>query len=191
LINDYKELITKYPEAAPILHQLYKVLCDIKEVIKYTPPSVGESEEWAAIVSSSEANRESFSKTLRGKLPFTALRGTFTVMPKELKYIVKVCGQRGQTSETDGFKEISSRKRHCTEEAALTLKEATLPETSAEVATNNFFAPLRTANMERHGGLSGRQVALPDPTTFSSTSPSRSRKTNEASDVPAAYQHSR
>jgi hypothetical protein len=51
------ELITKDLKAAPSLQQLYKELCDIEEVAKYTPPSAGESEEWAAIVSSAEDNR--------------------------------------------------------------------------------------------------------------------------------------
>jgi hypothetical protein len=79
LKNNYKELITKYPEAAPSLQQLYKVLCDIEEVAKYTPPSAGESEEWAAIVSSAK-DRENFSTTLCGKLLFTALYSTYTVI---------------------------------------------------------------------------------------------------------------
>jgi hypothetical protein len=138
LKNDYKELITKYPEAAPSLHQLYKVFCDIEEV---TLPLVGESEEWAVIVSSAEDNRENFSKTLCSKLLFTALYCTYTVMLNVLKNILKVRSQTGQTTETDGFKEVHSRKRHSTEEAARTPKKATLSETSAKAATKNVLPP--------------------------------------------------
>jgi hypothetical protein len=58
LKNHYKECITKYPEAAPSLQKLYKVLWDIGEVAKYTHPSVGKNEDWVAIVSSAVGNRE-------------------------------------------------------------------------------------------------------------------------------------
>jgi hypothetical protein len=77
--------VKKYPEAAPSLQQLFKVLCDIEDVASYTPPSVGESKEWAAIVSSAEDNRENYCKALRGKILFTALYGTITVTLNVLK----------------------------------------------------------------------------------------------------------
>jgi hypothetical protein len=64
------------------------------------------------------------------------------------KNILKVRSQTGQTSETDGFKEVLSRKRNSTEEAARTPKKATPSEKSAKAATKNFFAPIRTANMD-------------------------------------------
>jgi hypothetical protein len=70
------------------------------------------------------------------------------VILNEIKNILKVRSQTGQTSETDGFKEVCSRKRHSTEEAAHTPKKVTLSETSTKVATKNFFAALRTANMD-------------------------------------------
>jgi hypothetical protein len=100
------------------------------------------------IVSSAKDNRENFFKALRVKLLFTALYGTYTMMLNELRNILKVCSQTGQTSETDGFKEVRSSKRHSTEEAARTPKKATITETSAKVATKNFFASLRTGNMD-------------------------------------------
>jgi hypothetical protein len=85
LNTGYKKLITKYAEAAPSLQQLYKVLCDVEEVAKSTSPLLGESEEWAAIVSSAEDCREIFSRTLRSKLLFTALYGSYTVMLNGIK----------------------------------------------------------------------------------------------------------
>jgi hypothetical protein len=39
------------------MQQLFKVLCDIGDLAGYTPASVGESEEWAAIVRSAEDNK--------------------------------------------------------------------------------------------------------------------------------------
>jgi hypothetical protein len=41
------------------MHQLFKVLCEIEDLASFTPSSVGEGGEWAAIVSSAEDNHES------------------------------------------------------------------------------------------------------------------------------------
>jgi hypothetical protein len=42
-----------------------KVLYDIETLASNTPVSVGESEEWAAIIISGEDNRETYFKALR------------------------------------------------------------------------------------------------------------------------------
>jgi hypothetical protein len=65
----------------------------------------------------------------------------------ELKNILKVSSQAGQTKQKDGFKEVQSRKRHYTGEAACTPKKAALPTSTVTIATENFFATLRTMNM--------------------------------------------
>jgi hypothetical protein len=53
--------------------------------VNYTPPSTGKSEEWAAIVSSAEENKENYCNALRGKILFSALYDTYTVMLNEIK----------------------------------------------------------------------------------------------------------
>jgi hypothetical protein len=105
--------------------------------------SVGHSEEWVSITSSAEQNRENFCKVLRGKTLFSALYGTYTVTLNELKSVLKASSQKG-----DGFKEVRNRKRHSSQEATNSPRKATLPAPSTKVATKNFFAPLRTANMD-------------------------------------------
>jgi hypothetical protein len=55
------------------MQQLFKVLCYTKDLAGYTPASVGESEEWAAIIRAAEHNRESYSVALRGKILYSAL----------------------------------------------------------------------------------------------------------------------
>jgi hypothetical protein len=117
------------------------VLCSIEVLASCTPASVGDSEEWAAVVSSAEDNRESYCKVLRGKTLFSALYGTYTVTLNELKNILKASSQAGQTKREDGFKDVRSQKRHNTREAACTLKKVALPTLVA--ATKNFFAPSR------------------------------------------------
>jgi hypothetical protein len=46
---------------------------------------VGQSEEWAAITSSAEENRENYYKFLQGKTLFNALIGTYTVTLNKFK----------------------------------------------------------------------------------------------------------
>jgi hypothetical protein len=64
----------------------------------------------------------------------------------ELKNVLKASGQAGQTKQVDGFKEVRSRKRNLIGEAARTPKKAALQ--TSTVTTKNFFAPLRTINMD-------------------------------------------
>jgi hypothetical protein len=75
----YKDIANMYPDATPSIQQLLKVLCDIEKLAYSTPTSVGESKEWAAIISSAENNREDYCKVLKGKTLFSALYGTYTV----------------------------------------------------------------------------------------------------------------
>jgi hypothetical protein len=143
LQNEYKGLVSKNSDAAASIKQLLKVLCDLEDLASYTPLSVGQSEECATITSSKEENRENFCKALRGKTLFSALNGTYTVTLNELKSLLKASSQQG-----DGFKGVRIRKQHSSQEATNTPKKATLPAPSAKVTTRNFFAPLRTANMD-------------------------------------------
>jgi hypothetical protein len=48
--------VQQYPGADAQLKQLLQVLGDIEDVAGHTPVSVGESEEWAAIVNAAEGN---------------------------------------------------------------------------------------------------------------------------------------
>jgi hypothetical protein len=104
------------------MQHLHKVLCDIEALAGCTQASVGESEEWAAVVRSAEDNRESFCKALPGKPLFSALYGIYTVTLNELKTVLKASSQAGQTKQADGLQEVRSRKRHSTGEAARTPK---------------------------------------------------------------------
>jgi hypothetical protein len=135
------------------MQQLFTVLCQIEDLATYTPSSVGESDEWAAIVSSAEENRENYCKALRGKSLFSALYGTYTVTLNELKNVLKASSQAGQTKQTVGFKEVLSRKRHSKGEAARTPKKASVAP-PALTTTSNFYAPLRAAHMDNYGCLS-------------------------------------
>jgi hypothetical protein len=73
---EYQQLIGQFPDANAQLKQLFKVICDIEEMARYTPASVGDSEQWSPIVSTVEQNRQNFCKALTGKTLFSALNGT-------------------------------------------------------------------------------------------------------------------
>jgi hypothetical protein len=66
----------------------------------------------------------------------------------EQKSVLKASGQAGQTKQTDDFKEVRSRKRHSTGEAAYTPKKVITEPPAVKLTTKNFFAALRTAQMD-------------------------------------------
>jgi hypothetical protein len=99
------------------MQQLFKVLCEIEDLASYTPSSVGESEQWAAIVSSAEDYPESYCNALRGKTLFTALYGTYTVTLLELKNVLKASSQedkqiRRTASRKSEAENDTPRERH-------------------------------------------------------------------------------
>jgi hypothetical protein len=147
LKTEYKNIVNGHPDAAICMQHLHKVLCDIVALAGCTPASVGESEEWAAVVRSAEDNRESFCKALRGKPLFSALYGTYTVTLNELKTVLQASSQAGKTKQADGFQEDRSRKRQFSGEAACTPKKASVAP-PAVTTTSNFYAPLREAHMD-------------------------------------------
>jgi hypothetical protein len=60
LKTQYKDIANKYPNAAPTMQPLINVLCDIENLANSTPISIGESKEWAAIITSAEDNLEDY-----------------------------------------------------------------------------------------------------------------------------------
>jgi hypothetical protein len=65
LKTEYNSIEGMHPNDAASIQQLLKVLCSIEDLASCTPASVGESEEWAATVSSAEDNRKSYCKAAR------------------------------------------------------------------------------------------------------------------------------
>jgi hypothetical protein len=99
LKSEYKAIISTYPNASSSMQQLLKSMSDVEDLASYTPASVGESKEWATIISSAEENRKNYCKALWGKTLFSALHGTYAVMLNELKSVLKASStQAGQTS---------------------------------------------------------------------------------------------
>jgi aryl-phospho-beta-D-glucosidase BglC (GH1 family) len=89
-------ITTKYPKAAAVVQQVYKVIDDTEILAGNTPTKVGESSEWTSIVDSAE-NRVNFCTGLDGKPLFSTLYGVYTVTLNELKAIFKVNAQARQS----------------------------------------------------------------------------------------------
>jgi hypothetical protein len=70
LQTEYQNLKCQIPDVDAQYRQLIKVLCDIEDVSSFTPGTVGESPEWAAIVNSAEENAATFLRPLRGSHNF-------------------------------------------------------------------------------------------------------------------------
>jgi hypothetical protein len=89
LKSEYHSLIGQFPDANAQLKKLFNVLGDIEGVAVYTPASVGNSDQWSAIVNSAEDNRQNLCKALSGKILYSALYATYTVTLQELKAVLK------------------------------------------------------------------------------------------------------
>jgi hypothetical protein len=130
------------------MQHLHKLLRDIEALAGCTPAAVGESEEWAAVVRSAEDNRENYSLALQGKTLYSALCGTYTVTLNDFKSLLKGSSQTGRSSQDDGFKEVRSRKRHSTAQAAHSPKIAAVQTSSGQLPTKKLFAPFRANSMD-------------------------------------------
>jgi hypothetical protein len=118
-------------------------------------------------VNSAEENRPNFCKGVDGKPLFSDLYNMYALALKELKAILKVSAQAGQSgtvnktsvesvAQDDDFQQVQRCKRHICCDTSQTAKNSTKPvPTSPSVnlppkaaLTRIFFTPLRTADMD-------------------------------------------
>jgi hypothetical protein len=107
---------------------------------------------WKDLVAKAEAERVVLCKHLNGKALFTATLRLYAALHRELRGTILPARQ----TSTEEFREQRRRKRIPSDEQAKKSKPATLtpvakPRPQGEVKTKNFFAPLRTAEMEVEG----------------------------------------
>jgi hypothetical protein len=157
----------KYPEAASVVQQVHKILNNIEILAGCTTAKVRERSEWTSIVNSAEENGANFCKSIDGKLLLSPLYGMYTVTLNELKAVLKVSAQAGQsdavkktsvesTAQHDDFREVKRRMKHSSNDTSQTAKKSTKPvPTSAAVKlspkavlTRNFCAPCTITNID-------------------------------------------
>jgi hypothetical protein len=73
ITSEYQQLIGQFSDTDSQLKPLFKVIRDVEEMARYTPASVGESQQWSSNVSTAEENRQNFCKTLTGQTLHSAL----------------------------------------------------------------------------------------------------------------------
>jgi hypothetical protein len=121
----------QYTEAASVVQQVYKVLSHNENLAGCTLAKVGESSGWTSIVNNAEENRAKYCKALDGKLLYSVLYGMYAVTLNELKDVLKLSEQAGQsvnkTSEEtmaqDDLQEAKRHKRHISNNTSLTAKK--------------------------------------------------------------------
>jgi hypothetical protein len=119
------------------------------------------------LLSAARRRAVNFCKALDRKPLFSALYGMYAVTLNELKAVLMVSAQAGQSdavnktsvesaAHVDDFQEVKRRKRHVSNNISQTaVKSTKLAPTSAAVKlppkaalTRNFFAPLESTDMD-------------------------------------------
>jgi hypothetical protein len=170
-------MTNKYPEAASVVQQGYKMLSYIEILAKFTLAKVGESSKWTSIVSRMEENRANVCKILEVKPLFSALYGIYTLILNELKGVLEVNAQAGKcgavtkislesAAHDDDLQEVKRRKRLISNDTSQTAKKSitSAPKSAAgklptkAVITRKYFAPLTTNDMDTE--TTGEQSTL-------------------------------
>jgi hypothetical protein len=173
LRQEYKNLVSKYPDASNIIKQVIKVLNDIVSLAKCTPVCVGESESWQSVVNCAMQDRVNLCQVLKGKSLFRALSGVYTVTLSELKLVLQNSAAKGPMGTTphipnggnpEEFKEMKRRRRNPSTDHSVTVSEKPASvqkpakceiQQKAAFPTRNFYAPLTTMDVEIQNEIRG------------------------------------
>jgi hypothetical protein len=110
LQSEYKDIIAEHPDAAQVMEQVHKVLGDIVCLAGCAPANVGMGDQWAAVVKSAEQDRRQLCNTLKGKLLFSALYGTYTVTLGNLKEVLQASASRKEQAAPAATSQEATRR---------------------------------------------------------------------------------
>jgi hypothetical protein len=99
LQSEYKDIVTKCPDADKVLREVYKVMGDIVSLAGCTPANIGTCSEWSRIVDSAKESRIGLCKCLKGKSLFSALYGTNSVTLNDLKSVLQESASEPNSSK--------------------------------------------------------------------------------------------
>jgi hypothetical protein len=150
--SNQKDLLEGHPDCSEELALLSTGLHTIRQLIHISPPVNGNGAAWKELITRTEAKRAVLCKHLDGKALFTAMLRFYAAHHREPRDFVLPAEQKS----TDEFREQRRRKRNPSEDKAKISKTSVpAPESrdprlrpKGEVPTKNFFAPLRTAEMD-------------------------------------------
>jgi hypothetical protein len=163
LQSEYKDLVQEHSEADSVIQEVDKVLGDIVSLTGCTPASVGESATFKEVIENAKQDRINLCNALKGKGLFSALYDTYTITLNELKNVLQQSVKRSATAAAenaplDSFREKGrGRKRNNTpdqEQSGKSNKKvnprvSAVPiKTSPAIHPRNYYAPLRTVEMD-------------------------------------------
>jgi hypothetical protein len=145
----HKELLEEHPDCSEELALLRTGLHTIRQLIHISPPVNGNGAVWKELIARADAERAVLCKHLDGKALFTAMLRLYAALHREVRDSVLPA----QQNSTEEFREQRRHKRNPSDEQAKKYKTSVpTPESrlrpQGEVASKNFFAPLRTAEIE-------------------------------------------
>jgi hypothetical protein len=97
LRTESKDLINESPEARDVIERVLNTLDDIVSLASCTPTTVGQSQEWAGIVSTAQEDKEKLCTILQGKGLFSALYGVYSLTLANLKTVLQNSVGRDRT----------------------------------------------------------------------------------------------
>jgi hypothetical protein len=166
---EYRDTTQHHPDAEAVMELVRGVLIAIARLAECTPASAGEIPKWSLIVQNMAEIMRNLYQFLKGKQLYSALYGEYTEVLHDFTAVLKESGDKGETAKitttehpsNEEFREQRRRKRKPSDDAnKITKKPATSPtgvndpqlRSKDEVLTHNFFAPLRSTEMEADHG---------------------------------------
>jgi hypothetical protein len=159
---EYRKTIVKHPDAGSVMEKVHLVLKDIASLAGCTPKSVGESEPWKNVITKAAETRRNLRQILQGKQLYSALHGVYSEVLADLKIVLQQSASKVEDNQTnepgaqEDFREQRRRKRKPSDGKVSAKKVATTTDgvndlhirPQAEVTTRNYYAPLRSNEME-------------------------------------------
>jgi hypothetical protein len=149
--ENYEELNEKNPDCQEEIELIKRGLRTIGQLIHTSPSVNGNGRVWKELIMKAEAERIVLSKHLDGKALFTAVLRLYAATHREMRESLLP----EETETPEGFREQRRRKRNPSEEQVKKLKPTpgsrdprTRSQVEAQVPTRNFYAPLRTSEMD-------------------------------------------
>jgi hypothetical protein len=151
----HDELLAGHPDCSEELALLKTVLHMIGQLIRISPPVNGNGGLWIELVARVETERAVLCKHLDGKALFTAMLRLYAAIHREMRDSVLPDSQQPK----EKFREQRRRKRNPSDNQVKKPKPS-LPtpgsrdprlQPKREVPTENFFAPLRSSEMDIEG----------------------------------------
>jgi hypothetical protein len=158
--RNIEDLLAKHQDSIEKIGLIHTGLITIGQLINISPSVNGNGASWKEITSRAEAERIVLCKHLEGKPLFTAMLRLYAATHRDLRDSLQP--EQEQEEATEAFREQRKRKRNPSDEQPAVLKKTagSVPAKTSPtgvssppnaVVTQNFFAPLRGAEMDTEG----------------------------------------